>query len=556
MCDACEGQFLSPIFTVPKPNGKHRFILNLKMLNKFIKLEHFKMEDYRTALKLLGENNYMSNLDLKDAYFLVSIDKGDRKLLRFKWESQKYNSQLFEFNVLPFGLCTSPYVYTKLLKPVLQHLRMAGYMSVCYLDDFMCIGDSIRHCLDNVSETIRLLTSLGFIINYEKSNLTPDLRCKFLGFIFDTTSMSLSLPEEKRVRIKTKIEKFLRIRKCSIRQFAEFIGLLTSACPAVKYGWLHTKIFEREKFLALNYSNNYNKTMELADHIKPDLEWWSHNILESNSQFRNNDYLLEIFSDASRSGWGIACGNDTASGHWDSGDLEFHINYLELKAAYYGLKIFGSNLKNCSLLLRIDNTTAISYINRMGGIQFTHLNDITREIWLFCEQRNIFIFASYIKSTDNVVADRESRDLKIDTEWEIADYAFQKIIDALGVPEFDLFASVQNHKCERYASWKLDPCSEVVDAFTFNWKNLNFYAFPPFCLVAKVLQKIIYDKAEGIIVVPVWPSQPWYPLYRKLMVSKEIIFDPNESLLISPFRRVHPLHRDLTLAAVRLSGRR
>lgn len=192
----------------------------------------------------------------------------------------------------------------------------------------------------------------------------------------------------------------------------------------------------------------------------------------------------------------------------------------------------------------------------MGGIQYTHLNDITRQIWLFCEQRNIFIFASYIKSSDNVVADRESRVLKVDTEWELADYAFDKIIVLLGAPEYDLFASIQNHKCERYASWKLDPCSETVDAFTINWKYLNFYAFPPFCLVAKVLHKIIMDKAEGILVVPIWPSQPWYPLYRKLLVSEEIIFEPNKSLLVSPFRHVHALHSELSLAAARLSGRR
>lgn len=114
-CIPCQDQYISPIFTVPKPNVKHRFILNLKGLNKYIDVQHFKMEDYRTVLKLIEENDYMATIDIQDAYFLVNIDIEDRKKLRFQWRSN-----IFEFNVLPFGICTAPFVFTKLLKPILH----------------------------------------------------------------------------------------------------------------------------------------------------------------------------------------------------------------------------------------------------------------------------------------------------------------------------------------------------------------------------------------------------------------------------------------------------
>ena len=46
------GQFISPIFTVPKKNGEHHMILNLKELNTYIEYHHFKMDTFETALKL------------------------------------------------------------------------------------------------------------------------------------------------------------------------------------------------------------------------------------------------------------------------------------------------------------------------------------------------------------------------------------------------------------------------------------------------------------------------------------------------------------------------
>lgn len=76
----------------------------------------------------------------------------------------------------------------------------------------------------------------------------------------------------------------------------------------------------------------------------------------------------------------------------------------------------------------------------MGGVQYTHLNDIAREIWQWCEKRPIFIFASHIKSKENVEADEESRRTNIDTEWQLSDPAFQKIVNHFGYLEVDLFA--------------------------------------------------------------------------------------------------------------------
>lgn len=296
--------------------------------------------------------------------------------------------------------------------------------------------------------------------------------------------------------------------------------------------------------------------MKLNSCLKPSFTWWREHIIKSIKPFRNNKYTLEIFSDASLTGWGIACNGEKSNGFWSAVENQDHINLLELRAAFIGLKCFANDLFNTEVLLRIDNITAIAYINRMGGVQYEHLNDITRQIWQWCEERHIFIFASYIKSKDNVDADRESRRTNIDTEWELSQVAFRKITDTYGFPEIDLFASRLNAKCFLYVSWKRDPDAYNIDAFTLNWTHYFFYCFPPFSLILKCLRKIIDDQASGIIVVPYWPSQAWFPLFLELQSSDPIYFSPSNDLLHSPSRTQHPLWRSLTLVSCHLSGRR
>lgn len=146
-CIPSESQILSSYFLVPKTNGKFRFVLNLKDLNRFIKMDHFKMEDIRTALKLMTNGCFMATLDLQDAYFLIPIDTDSRKFLRFMWKEK-----LWEFVCLPFGLNTAPWLYTKITKPVVNVLRKKGFVSVVYLDDWLCLGKNIKECSKILSQ--------------------------------------------------------------------------------------------------------------------------------------------------------------------------------------------------------------------------------------------------------------------------------------------------------------------------------------------------------------------------------------------------------------------
>lgn len=85
-----------------------------------------------------------------------------------------------------------------------------------------------------------------------------------------------------------------------IREFARFLSSLTAACPAIDYGWVHTKSQERARYIALLKSNdNYDAFMSISDNLYDNLHWWKSQILYAISHIRNHDYEMEIFTDAS-----------------------------------------------------------------------------------------------------------------------------------------------------------------------------------------------------------------------------------------------------------------
>lgn len=164
--------------------------------------------------------------------------------------------------------------------------------------------------------------------------------------------------------------------------------------------------------------------------------------------------------------------------------------------------------------------------------------------------------ATYIRSSDNKTADAESRRVHPDIEWELADWAYQKILTSFGTPQLELFASRINKKCKNYVSWHRDPDAMNINAFTIYWGDCLFYAFPPFSIILKVLRKIATDKAKGIVVVPLWPTQPWYPLFKRLLLSDVIVLKASKNPIISSHSRNRNIHNKITLVAGILCGRR
>ena len=89
-CESESGEFISTIFIVTKSKGKFRPIINLKYLNEFIQYNHLKQKTFRTVVGLLQIGDYMTSIDLQDAYFAVPVQKDSQKYLKFSWNGVLY----------------------------------------------------------------------------------------------------------------------------------------------------------------------------------------------------------------------------------------------------------------------------------------------------------------------------------------------------------------------------------------------------------------------------------------------------------------------------------
>ena len=225
-------------------------------------------------------------------------------------------------------------------------------------------------------------------------------------------------------------------------------------------------------------------------------------------------------------------------GRWTHRETQHHINVLEMQAAFFAIKIFCTKSGYKHVRVMIDNITAVSYINNMGGSHSVLCDNLSHEIWEWCITKNVWLSAAHLPGIKNVAADKASRVLFDNTEWMLNREIFRKITTRLFTPKLDIFASRINHQLDKYVSWKPDPGAHAVDAFTLDWSTETIYAFPPFSLLGRVDQKLEEDQAEGIVIIPHWPSQPWYPKVMHLAVTAPLILPRENSVYRTTRKRL------------------
>ena len=544
-------QFLSPIFVRPKKNGEYRMILNLKGLNEYIPYYHFKMDTFEKTLNLITKDMYMASLDLRHAYYSISLAVEIRRYFRFMW-----GEQVYEYSACPNGLACLPRMFTKMMKPVFSKLRSQGYLNSGFIDDSLLCGETEEICAENVDSTKNLMTRLGLMIHEEKSVFRPTKQIVFLGNIIDSEKMTVYLPLDKVERIIKECKALYGLTRTSIRAVAKVIGILVSTFSAVEYGKLHYRDLERAKFLALKSSKgDYEAHMVITPSMKQELKWWFTHITNQDRKISHGNPEIEIQTDASLSGWGSVCNDSQIGGRWLEQEKQNHINALELKAILFALKAFRDKIEGKHVKVLTDSTTAVAYISSFGGTKSQICNSLSKEIWFWCIDHKVWLSCCHIAGKINQ-ADMPSRKFNDQLEWSLSQEVFQDICEMFSLPEIDLFASRLNKKLPVYCSFQPDPFTSYVNAFAINWGSYSLsYLFPPFSLMARCLQKIVLDRAKCLVIAPLWPTQIWFTALMKILIHKPVVLPRTDRILKLPHMNiVHPLSKKLVLIACLVSG--
>ncbi|KAI2668407.1 ORF V: Enzymatic polyprotein [Labeo rohita] len=430
--------FYSPYFIVPKKSGGLRPILDLRALNRSLLRLPFKMLTTKRMLTCIRPQDWFAAIDLKDAYFHVSILPRHRPFLRFAFEGRAY-----QYKVLPFGLSLSPRVFTKVAEAALSPLWQTGIRILNYLDDWLLIAHLRDLLCEQRDLVLRHLSHLGLQVNREKSKLSPVQRISFLGVELDSVSMTARLTNERVQSVLKCLESFRHKTAVPLKTFQRLLGHMAATAAVTPLGLLHMRPLQRWLHDRVPRWAWHRGTLRIG--VSPQCRrlfspWSDPAFLQAGVPLGQVSRHLVVYTDASSTGWGAVCNGQAASGSWTGPRLQWHINCLELLAVLLALRRFRPTLRHKHVLVRTDSTATVAYINRQCGLRSRRMSQLARHLLLWSQTWLKSLRAVHIPGELNRAADQLSRQSTHPGEWRLHPETVQLIWSHFGEAQIDLFA--------------------------------------------------------------------------------------------------------------------
>ncbi len=327
--------FYSPYFIVPKKSGGLRPILDLWVLNRSLHKLPFKMLTQKRIFECIRPRDWFAAIDLKDAYFHVSILPRHRPFLRFAFEGRAY-----QYKVLPFGLALSPCVFTKVVEGALVPMREQGVRTLNFLDDWLILAQSREQLCEHRDLVLSHLSQLGLQVNWEKSKLAPVQRISFLGMELDSVEQSARLTEEHAQSVLNCLNTFRGRTAVPLKLFQRLLGHMAAAAAVTPLGLLHMRPLQHwlhgrvPRWVWQRGTYRVAITPECRRTFSP---WSDPLFLRAGVPLEQVSRHAVVFTDASATGWGATYNGHTVSGVWTGPQWHWHVNCLELLAVHLAL---------------------------------------------------------------------------------------------------------------------------------------------------------------------------------------------------------------------------
>ena len=292
----------SPLSVVVNAVGKKRLVLDLRHVNKYVCKQKFKYEHLRVAMLLLEKGDYMFTFDLKSGYHHVDIRPVQYRYLGFSWERGN-TAQFYVFTVLPFGLATACYIFTKLLRPLVKLWRGSGAKTVMYLDDGIGAAAG-KENTKRVSCLVRgTLKKAGFVTHNEKSHWEPASTVKWLGFMLDLDEGCVKVLPEKIAALKDKIAVVAKAKMVQARHLASITGTLLSMSMGI--GPV-CRLMTRAMYALIESRMLWCNNLKVTSEVRSELEFWLLGLetFKSRPIWCSPAAVRVVYSDASDTGYG------------------------------------------------------------------------------------------------------------------------------------------------------------------------------------------------------------------------------------------------------------
>ena len=504
---------VNPLSVAVQSSGKLRLILDLRYINQYLCKDKIKFEDWNDALNYFQQGDFIFSFDLKSGYHHIDIFQDHIKYLGFSWVVEgvlKY----FSFTVLPFGLSTAPYIFTKCLRPLVKHWRNKGIYIVVYLDDGWGREATSDKCKVVSHKVKQDLLAAGLVPNKEKSVWVPTQELDWLGMTWNARDGSLKITKRRISDMLCSINKVLfELPRVTARKLASVTGKIVSIYPVVgniaqlKSRALHVEIISRDKWDRVFLLGKDSRAVG-------ELRFWLSELSDLNIRLLS-DYSIPqvlLYSDASQTGcgaWGVVCDRMEFHQDWTDEERGKSSTWRELKGVSLAVSAFAPNLSGKTVKICTDNKGVVSIVTKGSMVQ--ELHDISLNLFEFCKYQNIVLTVQWIPRDENVQADLLSREVDYD-DWGVSSQFFQFMNSLWGPHSVDRFADNRNTKLPVFNSRYWCPYTSHVDAFSTSWSGPNNWLVPPINMVSKVLRHVKASGAQGTLVIPEWPSAVFWPL--------------------------------------------
>jgi hypothetical protein len=520
---------VNPLTVAYNRHGKPRLVLDCRHINPDLFKFKFCYENHDIARHIFAKGDFLYSFDIKGAYHHVMIFPEHTTYLGFSW-TESGKKRYFVFRVLPFGISTAGYIFTKILRVIIKKWRDLGMKIILFLDDGLGGANTLEISRKESNFVRQDLINFGFLLAEEKCQWEPTQQSIWVGYFWDTCEGLLKVTEERIARVESLLN-FVINSICKgivlfpVKKLACLTGQLISMMSV--FGSV-VRLRTRNLYDCVNSRASWDAPVKISSGAFDELIYWKENLRNLNqcmlhsahcdvayvfddASGSGNCNYANVFVDASNIGFGgyiQGVAESDIVGSWLESESNLSSTWRELESVYRIVNSFVPKLQGKKVLLNTDNKNVCSVLK--NGSKKPHLHDIALKVDKLCTDKQISLQARWLPRKHNADADFLSRCMDSD-DWSVVDWVFKLLDEKWGKHTFDRFACHYNTKCKDFNSRYWCPGTAGIDAFEQIWAGENNWLVPPPRLILRCINKIKSDKCGGTLVVPAWHSAPFWP---------------------------------------------